>query len=255
MVPVLVAVTIGALLGALRRPLGAHLELPGVRRVGLLALGVAAQVLLAIGAPAPGLVLACSLGAFTVFAASNLHLAGFGVVTTGLALNTFAVLVHGAMPVRATAIVRAGITDATGLATVDLGAGRRFERVHDALPWLGDVLPIPTFHTVASFGDLVVWFGLAAVAGDLMRLARRGQAWSLSRSSASKAITTVLHDWGRAPSPSPVSALQYSAHPDDTAPDVVVVRTESAIDDATAGWPVESASRSDADLVAASHDR
>lgn len=229
MVPVLAAVVIGAAVGAARRPLGTHLETPALRLVRLAVAGVALQAVGSlIGLPLPGLILFASLTCLAVFGLWNRHLVGMGVLSIGIALNALAVLVHGAMPVRATALLRAGAAPVGGLADVDLGFGRRFERTGDLAPWLGDALPVGLFDTVMSFGDLIALAGIASLAGELARYARRGTNGSLATIAAK-----LVHDWGLAPRPAPESGFQYSAQSDATAPATSEPASEPASDVAT----------------------
>ncbi len=240
--PVIVAAVVGVLVGLLRRPLGAHLDDPVVVLPGVALVGVALQLLPAVvDVPWPGQVLGVSLALLCGFAVVNRHLVGVGVLAIGLGLNMVVVLANGGMPVRATALVRSGAVEATGLVDADLGAGRRFERTDDILPVLGDAIPVAPFGAAMSFGDLIVLMGIGAMAGDLTRYARRGAGRRLPQ-TPTMAATTDVHDWGRAPSPVPSSGFQYSAQPDDDAPDTVIVLTESATSD-------------DPTLVAARNDR
>lgn len=241
MLPVIAAVGVGVLLGVLRRPLGAHLDDPVVVLPGVAVFGAGLQ--LAIGVvhvPAEGQVLGVSLALLCAFAIVNRHLVGMGVLAVGLALNMGVVLANGGMPVRASALVRAGTVEARGLADADLGSGRRFEQRDDLVPVLGDAIPVRPFRAAMSFGDLIVLMGVGAVASDLTRYARRGRR--RRQAGTTMAATIDVHDWGTAPSPVPSSGFQYSAQPDDDAPDTVIVLTEAA----TAGGP---------DLVAARNDR
>lgn len=181
MVPILLAVVIGAVIGALRRPLGAHLETPELHLVWLAGAALGLQLLGAmVTLPVDGPLLGASLVALAVFAAWNRHLVGMGVLAVGTACNAVAVALHGAMPVRATALVRSGAATAAELATTDLGFGRRFERTSDLAPWLGDAIPVGAVHAAMSFGDLIALAGIAALAGELARYSRRGSTWSLA---------------------------------------------------------------------------
>lgn len=181
MVPILLAVAIGAIVGACRRPMGTHLETPELEMVWLAGVGVGLQALGAvIDLPADGFLLALSLGALAAFAFWNRHLVGMGVLAFGVGCNAVAVAFHGAMPVRATALIDSGAATAAELATTDLGFGRRFERNSDPAPWLGDVIPVDLVHAAMSFGDLVALVGIAVVAGELARYTRRGTRWSLA---------------------------------------------------------------------------
>lgn len=182
MVPLLLAAVAGIAVGALRRPLGAHLADPRVVVPGLAAVAVAAHLALGLLSPAvAGPLLGLSLFLLTGFGLLNLHLVGMGVLTVGMALNAAVVLVNGAMPVRATAVVDAGIAQPGELVLVDLGAGRRYEATGDWLPVLGDVIPVEQIGAVLSFGDLIVLMGIGTVAADLVRYARRPQPGSARR--------------------------------------------------------------------------
>ena len=86
---------------------------------------------------------------------------------------------NGAMPVRARALVSAGIVEPGALASVDLGAGRRFEQAGDVFVGLADIIPVPLFGAVMSFGDLIVLMGVGTIAGELARRGRAGSTWSL----------------------------------------------------------------------------
>lgn len=228
MVPVLAAMVIGAAIGAARRPLGAHLETPVLRLVSLAVAGVALQAIGAlVGLPLPGLILFASLACLAVFGLWNRHLVGMGVLSIGVALNAVTVLLHGAMPVRASAVLRAGSAPTGGLPDADLGFGRRFERTSDLAPWLGDALPVGMFDTVMSFGDLIALAGIASLAGELARYSRRGTKGSLATIAAK-----LVHDWGLAPKPAPESGFQYSAQPDAAAPATSEPASESAIEPA-----------------------
>lgn len=177
MAPLLVAVVAGALLGVLRRPLGAHLRDPVVELAALAAAGVALQVAIpVIGGGGDGRLLGGSLVLLLAFALRNRHLVGMGVLAAGLAMNATVVLANGAMPVRAEAVVRAGIAEPAELVAVDLGGGRRFEREGDRLVALGDVLPSPALGAVLSLGDLVAMAGIGALSCDLVRHAARGRS-------------------------------------------------------------------------------
>jgi hypothetical protein len=185
-VPVVLAVVVGALVGGLRRPHGRHLATPIVVLPAVAAVGVGLQLLIgAFDVPASGELFAASLALLTGFVVVNRHIVGMGVLAVGLAANFAAVLVHGGMPVRASALLAADVAQPGELADVDLGAGRRFERTTDLAPALGDIIPVRPLRSVMSFGDLIALAGVGAVAGELTRYARRGQRWSLTGTGAS----------------------------------------------------------------------
>ena len=176
----LVAGLLGAVVGALRRPHGRHLATPVLVLPSVVVAGVALHV--AIGTfdlPAEMQLFAASLALLTGFAVVNRHIVGMGVLAIGLGCNFVAVLLHTGMPVRPSALVEAGVVRAEELAFTDLGAGRRFERTSDLLPQLGDIIPVEQFGAAMSFGDLIALMGIASLAGELTRYARRGGRWSL----------------------------------------------------------------------------
>jgi hypothetical protein len=183
MIPVLVAVVVGATIGTLRRPHGTHLAPPRLAFPAIGVVGAAAH--LAIGLLDPdlqGIALSLSLALLCAFAIANAgsaRIAGMGVLAVGLVANLAGVAVHGSMPVSAEALVEAGVVAPDDLVDHDPGAGRRFERDTDLLPVLGDVVPVRPFRAAMSFGDLIVLVGVAAMANDLVRHARRGRRSAL----------------------------------------------------------------------------
>lgn len=171
---------IGAAIGALRTPLGAHLRAPALVLPALGAGGASIHLALwLVPASWQGLLLVVSLGMLARFGFLNRHVVGMGVLTVGLSANLAVALGNGAMPVRARALVSAGIVEPGALASVDLGAGRRFEQAGDVFVGLADIIPVPLFGAVMSFGDLIVLMGVGTIAGELARRGRAGSTWSL----------------------------------------------------------------------------
>jgi hypothetical protein len=107
---------------------------------------------------------ACLLG----FAASNRSLVGIGVVAVGLAANALVIGINGGMPVRASAVIDAHIADPEGLSRVNYGHRHHLESSGDKLTFLGDIIPLQPLHAVVSFGDLILAFGVADLAGHLL---------------------------------------------------------------------------------------
>ena len=237
MVLLLIAVAVGGVAGLLRPALGRHAARPQVVRIGWLAVGAAlnAASVLASGDLAT-LALAGSLTALLWFAAGNRAITGVAVIGVGLLLHLVALGVHGGMPVRAEALVRAGVVDSVDDAAAALDPPHRLETSRDPLPILGDVIPLAATQEVLSFGDLVVVLGVADAVRDLARRRTRParQADAITEASA-------VHDWGTAPSGAPDSGFQCSANPLAAAP--LTIDLDSAVADASP------------DLVAASHSR
>lgn len=186
--------------------------------IGLLLAGVIGQLLAARIDGSAAVVLAVgSLAGLVAFSIANLHLTGMGVMTIGLAVNLFAIMVNGGMPVSARALIAAKVVTADEVAHVELQGARHLERPSDSIVVLGDIIPMR--RQVVSFGDLIIAVATADVIAHLARRQRRRQG-SISSASPDQ-------DWGIAPSPVPSSASQYSASPDTEAPRTLVSATSA----------------------------
>jgi hypothetical protein len=241
----LVAILLGAGAGLLRPAAGARCPRPGLARLWLLAIAGGLHLASAtlVSGDVATVALGASLVALAAFAAANLHVTGVAVVGVGVVVNLVALVVNDGIPVRPESLVQAEIVTAAELATTEVEPPRHLERSTDRLPGLGDVIPVPAARTVVSFGDLIVLVGAADAVRDLAR--RRRRRWTENERRAYRARTIQandVQDWGRAPSPSPVSGAQCSAQPDRTAPATRLPARAVAVDDAP-------------DLVAASHSR
>ena len=113
--------------------------------------------------PFEALILPLSLVLFGVVAGANLNLVGMSVVLVGIAANLIPIMANGAMPVRESAVIDAGIADSDSIAFVELGAGRRFEQPGDMLMPLGAIVPAGPLDEVLTFGDLIAALGLVNV--------------------------------------------------------------------------------------------
>jgi hypothetical protein len=228
----LLSLMIGLIGGRLRRT-GAHVARPDLLWLPVLVAGVAARALVEIvGGDAAVPVLAGSLVLLVAFAVRNCHLVGMAVIAVGLLANLEGLLANDGMPVRPSALVAAGITSRSELASVQLDAPRHLEGSDDRVAILGDVLPVPGAGIVLSFGDLIVAAGLSDVVAQLTSRRRRQRATTAS----------VAHDWGTAPKPSPESASHHSANIDLRAPAAIELDSAAATD-------------SSPDLVDATHSR
>jgi uncharacterized protein DUF5317 len=104
------------------------------------------------------------------FVAANLRLVGMGVVFVGLLLNFTTIVVNGGMPVRRSAIVAAGIKEWDELdGNLVLDQKRHLERPDDGLMSISDIVPVPGFRYVLSFGDIAMSVGVADVIVHLLR--------------------------------------------------------------------------------------
>ena len=225
-----IAVVVGLGLGLSRPPPGAHSVRPRVEQIPLLAVGAVLNATSALlEGSAANLFLATSLAVLIAVAMANRHITGVAVVGLGLLLNLVAVAVNAGMPVRASALVHAGVVDEADLPSLELTGARHLESSADALGVLGDVLPIPLVREVLSFGDLIVVFGAADAVRELSRRRARREA-EVVQAAQVPATTAASVDqlWGTAPRPRPVSASQYSANPDADAPARIDLDREAA---------------------------
>lgn len=253
--PIGIAVLIGLVAGLVRRGRFASLARTRLRAVSLLAVAVACGALVdATSVPIPGVWAGVGLVAGVAFALRNAHVVGMAIIGVGVALNLLPVVVNGTMPVRADALVEAGMVDSADLDRVSLDGAREIAGPETRLDSLGDVIPIRLTAQVLSFGDLIMLVGLADVIANLMlqrrprRLpqgaaptlvhfgwreapAREGGLIDLTGPVGAQppAITSArpVHDWGTAPPAAPVSGSQYSARPEIAAPSMVPRRIAS----------------------------
>lgn len=187
------------------------------------------------------LAMAASLVALLAAAAVNRHLTGVVVMAAGLLLNLVALVLNNGMPVRASALEQAGVIAAGEVP--ELSGPRHLEGPSDRFGVLGDALPIAATGEVVSFGDLIIILGAADAVRELSR--RRSRRWSEADRAAYRsqiAQTSVVQDWGAAPSGRPASGSQYSENPEDSAPVIIDLDNERR----TSGRR---------ELVAASHRR
>lgn len=152
----------------------------------VLALGAAVQLLVegaGLGGGVGFALVLVSYGLLVAFAVANLVRPGMPLVLLGILLNALVIAVNGGMPVKAEAIVAAGLADTPAEArALDFGGKRHVAGPDDRLLVLGDVLPVPIgAGEVLSYGDLVLALGAAGVLADAMTGARR------RRSSADQA--------------------------------------------------------------------
>ena len=200
---------VGLGIGLALRPRPTRFARPRLRMLGLLAAGVVGQLVAGRFEGDLAVVLAvASFAGLIAFSIANLHLTGMGVMTIGLGVNLFAIMLNGGMPVSARALVAADVVPAADVHQIELRGARHLERSSDSIKVLGDIIPMG--RQVISFGDLIIAVATADVIAHLVRRQRRRHG-SIRSASPDQ-------DWGTAPSPVPSSASQYSASPDTDAP-------------------------------------
>lgn len=168
-----VAIVAGILIGLLRGGRFERMAEASFRLWPLLILGIVVQGAAAFTAEGAVPLILLSYGLLLAFTAVNLAHGGMGVVFVGIALNLVVIGVNGGMPVRADAIVAAGIVEREQIPSLDFGAKRHLETDADRLTVLGDIIPVPVAREVLSFGDLAMSVGVAAVLVNLL-CRRRG---------------------------------------------------------------------------------
>jgi Family of unknown function (DUF5317) len=165
------AVPLGMVVGRLAGGRWRYVYKVRIRWWGVLVAAIAVGGFMAVYPDPPGgdAWLAFSLVLFAVVAGANLHLRGMGVVMVGIGLNLVPLLLNGHMPVRAEAVVDAGLAPADNYEAVDLGTGRQLAEPGDRLTVLGPIVPLSALNEVVSFGDLIVAFGLVNVGFRLVK--------------------------------------------------------------------------------------
>jgi hypothetical protein len=134
-----------------------------LRWLSLLFVGLGLQIGATLWSPAwltrpwALLVVVTSNLAILVFIARNRLLPGMLLADVGVALNLLVIVVNGAMP------VSAGAARVAGVETAPSSIALKHERMSEdtALPWLGDVIPLPALGEVLSAGDLLLASGIA----------------------------------------------------------------------------------------------
>jgi hypothetical protein len=167
---VLIALGVGVVIGMLAGGSLHNLGRASFRLWPLLPVGVAVQFAadLARGRLSAALVVVSS-ALLVTFAAVNVHLVGMVLVLVGLSMNLGVIAANRGMPVRAEALVVAGIVERPELARLDLGSKRRLERPGDRLLPIADIIPVPAAREVVSFGDLILAIGAADVVAHMLR--------------------------------------------------------------------------------------
>lgn len=263
--PLVLAVIIGFAAGLIRR--GRLRSILGVRIVSLPLLALAIGIGFAtdqFDLPQPGWWAFAGLVAALIFTIRNLMIVGMAVIGVGIVANLVPIVLNGETPVRAEALVEAGMVETGDLDRVVVSGARAIADEETRLGWLGDTIPIAVADQVVSFGDLIMLIGVANTIANLMLRRRRRHLPSSALASLEAfgwheteeklgsvvdirtelrplypadeggivrvfASTTAspVQDWGIAPPPDADVALQYSANPERTAPSIVRPRSAS----------------------------
>ncbi len=170
---IVAAIVIGIVIGLLRGGSLSNLGSATFRVWPLLVLGVVVQGAAAFMSGIAVPLILTSLVVLLLFAAANIHHPGMGVVLVGIGLNFAVMTINAGMPVRAEAIVSAGIVESEDqIAGLDFGPKRHLETADDRITVLADIIPVPVVEEVLSFGDLAMSVGVADVLVHLLRRRR-----------------------------------------------------------------------------------
>lgn len=170
------AIVVGALMGlirggSLRAVLGSPLRYWPVLLTGAAFHTIAEQ------ADVPFRLSVFVIGSFllVVSALANVHLKGAVVSGIGMSLNLAAVVANGHVPIRLDALIAAGeVEPGTQASQVTIEGGLwKLEDADTRLRQLGDIVPLPFFDDVVSFGDLILIGGLTVLTMNLVLHRRR----------------------------------------------------------------------------------
>lgn len=262
--PMVLAIIIGLVVGIARR--GRLRAVAGTRIVSLPLFVVAVAIGVIVDrfdVGAPGWWAVAGLIAALAFVVRNLLLVGMAVIGVGIIANLAPIALNGATPVRAEALVEAGMIEADEIDRVVLSGPREIADDDTAVAWLGDTIPLSIADQVVSFGDLIILVGVADVVANLLVRRRRRRlptsalasleafGWHETEEQLGSIIdlrtelrplypddgeivrvfastsASPVQDCGTAPPGDADSALQYSANPERTAPSIVRPRSSS----------------------------
>ncbi|HEC10359.1 MAG TPA: hypothetical protein ENI86_12470 [Acidimicrobiales bacterium] len=157
------ALPVGALVALLAGGTFSDLLKTRVRLWPLLvvALGLSTWLTFVPDPPAENFLLPAALTLFLAVAVANIGITGATVVAVGILANLVPVVLNGGlMPVRAEALVDAGLATPDTVNDVVLGGGRAPAESRDLLEPLTAIIPVKPVHEVFTFGDLIVTIGL-----------------------------------------------------------------------------------------------
>lgn len=172
--PILLAISIGAAIGLYRGGRLSAVARAQLRQPEFLVIALVCSVVVDLTDAGPTVAIAVvGLIAGVFFGIVNAHLTGMIVLTIGIVSNLLPLMLNGAMPVRAEALVEAGMVTAEELPRVSLTGARVLADDSTRLEFLGDTFPIQWTGQVVSIGDLIMMVGLADVVAHLLLKKRR----------------------------------------------------------------------------------
>ena len=223
MLLLVVVLAAGALAGVVRRPAGGHGARPHLRLLPLLAAGAAlVPASLVVPDAVAVVVRGLGFGALAWFAVRNRAATGVAVAGLGALANLAALVLNNGVPVRAEALVDAGVATAAAVRDHELDEPYHLQEEQDGFAWLGAVVPVRATEQVLSFGDLLLLVGafdtVRALARRRTRLpvvpaddADEGDLVDDPPDQGSSTQASADQDWGAAPSGDADSGSQCSA--------------------------------------------
>jgi hypothetical protein len=163
MTVILATLVLAIVLGFL---MGGRLSSLARLRIRWLPLAIAALALQLVPMPGrtwPLALLYLSYGLLTVFAIANAwaRVPGSWLILLGVVLNLTVIGVNGGMPVTREALVRSDQMGTLQLLDEEGGAKHHLAGPTDRVVFLGDVVPVRPIRAVVSFGDLLLYAGVA----------------------------------------------------------------------------------------------
>jgi hypothetical protein len=168
LLPILIIVVIGLVVGIARGGSLATLGRARLRLVPLVFVGLAVQIaaLFFTSRSVAVAMTAVASGGVLAFAAANVRRPGMVLIAVGAVMNLTVVLANGGMPLSRGALGRAGLDDP--FISGRPPAVHRLLDENTRLRFLGDVIPMPApVGKVFSPGDVVLWTGLLLVVQSL----------------------------------------------------------------------------------------
>jgi hypothetical protein len=239
----LVAVVVAAVLaGLVRRPAGGHGARPHLRGLPLLVAGgglVAASVVVPDGVAAA--VRGVGFAGLAWFAGRNRNVTGVAVAGLGAVVNLAGLVLNNGVPVRAEALVDAGVVSAAEVRGHEADEPYHLQQDTDAFAWLGAVVPVSATEQVLTFGDLLILVGAFDTVRDLSRRRARlphgpeddvdtdGDGDGGGGAQAESTQASADQDWGAAPSGAAESGSQCSEKRDLTTAEAMDFWKDAAI--------------------------
>lgn len=158
----LLAVTVGLVGGYFRKGRVANIATLSPKWIILLIPALILYVAATLGVPgySLNLTIVATFG-LAVALFRNIEIKGAAIIGLGLILNLVVLVANGHVPVRDDAMLT--VNDGAPIDIASLNALQQLEDADTVLPQLGDIIPVPLFNTIVSFGDLIALAGIAVL--------------------------------------------------------------------------------------------